>query len=62
MKNIQLNRRTIIDESMPVSESVDTIIHEGRHAYQYHAIQNPGFEPILRKWNNGLKTSNRGII
>jgi uncharacterized membrane-anchored protein YhcB (DUF1043 family) len=26
-------------------ELVDTIIHEGRHAYQHYAVQNPGFHP-----------------
>jgi hypothetical protein len=27
---------------MPVGEFVDTIVHEGRHAYQQFAVQNPG--------------------
>lgn len=43
-EEIQINGNTIMDASMPVTEFVDTIIHEGRHAYQYYAIQNPGFE------------------
>jgi len=28
-----------------IGEITDTVIHEGRHAYQDHAIQNPGFAP-----------------
>ncbi len=26
-----------------VRENVDTIVHEGRHAYQHHAVENPGY-------------------
>ena len=26
-------------------ELIDTIAHEGRHAYQHYAIENPGFHP-----------------
>ena len=26
-----------------VAENVDTVIHEGRHAYQQHAVDHPGF-------------------
>jgi len=28
---------------MPFEEFVDTIVHEGRHAYQDYAVRNPGF-------------------
>lgn len=31
-----------LDSEMPAEEFVDTIVHEGRHAYQDHAIRNPG--------------------
>jgi hypothetical protein len=29
-------------QSENVAEAVDTIVHEGRHAYQQHAVDNPG--------------------
>lgn len=31
--------------SNDVAEAVDTIIHEGRHAYQHYAVDHPGFHP-----------------
>lgn len=36
----------------PVPECVDTIIHEGRHAYQWYAVTHPGFAPaeLTRDW------------
>ena len=42
-----------------VRETIDTIIHELRHAVQYHAINNPGFWNIsdehLNSWRNNRK-------
>ena len=38
---------------MAVDEFVNTIVHEGRHAYQDYAIQNPGFvsdEGTVNSW------------
>jgi hypothetical protein len=32
-----------LNSDMPVDEFIDTIVHEGRHAYQDYAIKNPGF-------------------
>jgi hypothetical protein len=32
-----------LDSDMPVDEFIDTIIHEGRHAYQDYAVDNQGF-------------------
>jgi hypothetical protein len=32
-----------LNSDMPVDEYIDTVVHEGRHAYQDHAIKNPGF-------------------
>lgn len=32
-------------DSDDVREITDTVAHEGRHAYQEYAIQNPGFHP-----------------
>jgi hypothetical protein len=60
-KNIQINSNTIMDTSMPVNEFVDTIVHEGRHAYQDYAIQNPGFETDLNKvdqWAENFEPGN----
>lgn len=38
---IELNAAHLASD-MSVSEFVDTIVHEGRHAFQDYAIQNPG--------------------
>jgi len=32
-------------QSNDVQEVVNTVVHEGRHAYQDYAIRNPGFHP-----------------
>lgn len=39
-ENIKINRDHI-DGNMPHSEMMDTIIHEGRHAYQDYAVKTP---------------------
>lgn len=42
-------------------ENVDTIVHEGRHAYQYHAVEHPGFHPDeneVAAWRENLKPEN----
>ena len=42
-----------------VRETIDTIIHELRHAVQYHAVNNPGFWNInkdcINSWHNNMK-------
>ncbi len=40
-QTIELNAAHL-QSDMPVSEFIDTIVHEGRHAFQDYAIQNPG--------------------
>ena len=40
-QSIQLNAAHLESE-MPVNEFIDTIVHEGRHAFQDYAVQNPG--------------------
>lgn len=40
--SIRLNADHLASD-MPVEEFIDTIVHEGRHAYQYHAVDTPGF-------------------
>lgn len=41
-----------------VSENVDTVIHEGRHAYQQYAIDHPGFHhdsAEVEAWNENME-------
>jgi len=42
-----------LEGGQPVEEMFDTIIHEGRHAYQDFAIENPGFvddNSLVNSW------------
>jgi hypothetical protein len=39
---ITINAADLDNNQMQVQEFVDTIVHEGRHAYQDYAIKNPG--------------------
>lgn len=39
-----LINRDQLESDMPVSEFVDSVVHEGRHAYQYHVITNADAE------------------
>jgi len=44
-----------------VQENVDTIIHEGRHAYQHYSINHPGFHPNpeeVEAWKENMKPGN----
>jgi hypothetical protein len=44
---------------MPVEELVDTIIHEGRHAFQQYAVEHPGFltdAAVTRTWAENFAT------
>jgi hypothetical protein len=46
---------------MPVEENVDTIVHEGRHAYQDYAINNPGVvndTEIVNQWSENWREEN----
>jgi hypothetical protein len=48
-------------EFEPVQENVDTIVHEGRHAYQQYAVENPGFHPKateVEAWRDNMKPGN----
>ncbi|NMC59235.1 MAG: hypothetical protein GYA51_07625 [Candidatus Methanofastidiosa archaeon] len=45
----------------PVEENVDTIIHEGRHAFQDFAVQNPGVvsdNSVVDQWAENLELGN----
>jgi hypothetical protein len=35
----------LLADSRNLTKAVDTIAHEGRHAYQHYAIEHPGFHP-----------------
>jgi len=64
-EGISLSEEHLMSED--IGEIVDTVIHEGRHAYQDHAIQTPGFLPdeslaaIWREnWDNYLTAEEYG--
>ena len=42
-RQITLNENHLSGDTMPATEFADTIVHEGRHAYQDYAVQHPGF-------------------
>ena len=47
-----------LSSEMPVDEFIDTIVHEGRHAYQDYAINNPGFvnnTELVNSWAENRK-------
>ena len=44
-------------DQQPVGEMVDTIVHEGRHAYQDYATKNPGFldnTEVVESWQDNF--------
>jgi len=44
-------------------ELIDTIAHEGRHAYQHYAIEHPGFHPNTHEvdaWRENFKNYRDG--
>lgn len=54
-QSIQISKRHL--QSNNVHEVVNTIAHEGRHAYQHYAIHNPGFHPNqteVAAWNENF--------
>ena len=42
--SISIGHEMLYDPSMRL-ELIDTIAHEGRHAYQHYAVEHPGFHP-----------------
>ena len=41
------------DGGAPVQELVDTVVHEGRHAFQHYAVEHPGVvtdEHVVQAW------------
>ena len=46
---------------MPVEEFVNTIVHEGRHAYQDYAVHHPGFvtnQAVVDSWAENMVPGN----
>lgn len=55
-KSLHLN--TSLLKSEQIQETINTIIHEGRHAYQRYAIDHPGFHPDanqVRDWRTNFR-------
>lgn len=47
------------------AKSLDTILHEGRHAYQHHAIDHPGFHPdaaAVEAWRANFAAPDRNPL
>lgn len=60
-QGIALNSSDLAGDQMDVREFADTIVHEGRHAYQSYAIQNPGFvqnQEVVNAWEANLLPGN----
>jgi hypothetical protein len=58
---IQINSSMLESNDLPASEFIDTVVHEGRHAYQYYAINHPGFESdpaLTQSWAENFKPGN----
>jgi hypothetical protein len=56
-ESIKVNRDHLMGEQ-PVMENVDTIIHEGRHAYQDYAISHPEIisDPgVVETWSDNMQ-------
>jgi hypothetical protein len=51
---IKINSDQINGNDIGVEEFFDTVVHEGRHAYQQYAIENPGIinnQAIIQAWS-----------
>jgi hypothetical protein len=60
-QRITINAADLNGNQMQVSEFVDTIVHEGRHAYQDYAITNPGIvsDPaVVAAWTENMQPGN----
>lgn len=50
-----------LEEEMPVGEFVDTIVHEGRHAYQAYAVEHPAVvtdSALVQAWADNMAPGN----
>lgn len=58
---IQINNEILANNDTSVNEIVDTIVHEGRHAYQDYAVNNPGFDSnteLVNQWAENFEPGN----
>lgn len=58
---IKIYDQDVVSAKFSVYEHVDTIVHEGRHAYQHCAVQTPGFvadEKLVARWAENFKAGN----
>ena len=58
---IQINQDHLTGNSIDVREMIDTIVHEGRHAYQSYAIEHPGFHSDsdqVQSWADNFQPEN----
>ncbi|PLS68090.1 MAG: hypothetical protein CV045_09905 [Cyanobacteria bacterium M5B4] len=55
-KSITVNADHVAGNELPVQEFVDTIVHEGRHAFQDYAIKTPGVveESLANTWRENM--------
>lgn len=61
MNMITLNENRLASNQDDVFEHVGTIVHEGRHAYQHYATQNPRIMPdpkMVAAWANNMQPGN----
>jgi len=59
-ENIHINA-SHLESDMEIDEFIDTVLHEGRHAYQQYAVDHPGVEPnqeLVNEWAENLKPGN----
>lgn len=50
-----------LEGNMPIGEFVDTIVHEGRHAYQAYAVEHPGVVTdgaLVQAWADNMAPGN----
>lgn len=58
-RSITLNAEALMGRD--VFSNIDTIAHEGRHAYQHYAIEHPGFHPNpveVQQWAVNFEPNN----
>jgi len=57
---IRINQNHMMGDQ-PVEEMVDTVVHEGRHAFQDYAVNNPGVvsdNAVVNQWGDNLQPGN----
>ncbi|MBN2004295.1 MAG: hypothetical protein JXA21_13150 [Anaerolineae bacterium] len=57
-ERITINTNHLEGNVLPMTEFVDTIVHEGRHAYQDYAVEHPGFvsdTELVAEWADNFE-------